>query len=242
MHEFSFEMIREIALAIRLFWRAVDEDALVSGWFHLFSNTYPRMFNINGQACQKNIKTTSYWPEGEDDSNFDCSRSADQQSVAAWQIWQSGIYETAVKRLNLSLDLEKLGNWQTRSIPVWEGMLRNFMSLGKAKGLTLEMARWIWCLMYSYFGDDDAFFWWEGWGDVSRAIHTSSIRSDLPFTICKKNSRVFRRLFCVFYVVFPIDVSVFLEIGCGCQNPVLEQLAAHRYFGCWVSTNVWNWV
>jgi len=135
---------------------------------------------------------------------FDCSRSADSQSVVSWHWAIGNRLKESGKAVNLSL-LEKWKFDNRRASPFWESAQKNSCELRKSKddyphGLFFHPPFCgngvILMLDVSYFGDE-WFFWgrWWGWcsGANSYTQHTSTC-----FTICKNQAGCFDGLFCVF--------------------------------------------
>jgi phosphate acetyltransferase len=213
----------KIALAIRLFEDAVDEDALSQRLISFHSETLtPRMFQYQLVKRAKEHKKHIVLPEGEDDRILIAADRLIQQSVVSLTILGNReSIEAAVKRLNLSLDLEKVKIENPTSSTRFETYAQKLHELRKSKGLTLEMARDL-MLDVSYFGTMMVFLG-EADGMVSGAIHTTqhTIRPALQFVKTKPGVSTVSS---VFFMCLPNRVSVFGDCAV-VPNPSSEQLA-----------------
>jgi phosphate acetyltransferase len=213
----------KIALAIRLFEDAVDEDALSERLVSFHSETLtPRMFQYQLVKRAKEHKKHIVLPEGEDDRVLIAADRLIRQSVVSLTILGNRkSIQTAVKRLNLSLDLGKVEIENPAVSPRFEMYAQKLHELRKSKGLTLEMARDL-MLDVSYFGTMMVFLG-EADGMVSGAIHTTqhTIRPALQFVKTKPGVSTVSS---VFFMCLPNRVSVFGDCAV-VPNPSSEQLA-----------------
>jgi phosphate acetyltransferase len=213
----------KIALAIRLFEDAVDEDALSERLVSFHSETLtPRMFQYQLVKRAKEHKKHIVLPEGEDDRILIAADRLIRQSVVSLTILGNReSIQTAVKRLNLSLDLGKVEIENPAVSPRFEMYAQKLHELRKSKGLTLEMARDL-MLDVSYFGTMMVFLG-EADGMVSGAIHTTqhTIRPALQFVKTKPGVSTVSS---VFFMCLPNRVSVFGDCAV-VPNPSSEQLA-----------------
>jgi phosphate acetyltransferase len=213
----------KIALAIRLFEEAVDEEALSQRLVSFQSDTLtPRMFQYQLVKRAKEHKKHIVMPEGEDDRILIAADRLIQQSVVSLTLLGNReSIETSVKRLNLSLDLENVQIENPASSPRLEKYAKTLYELRKNKGVTLEMAKDL-MLDISYFGTMMVFLG-DADGMVSGAVHTTqhTIRPALQFVKTKPGVSTVSS---VFFMCLPNRVSVFGDCAV-VPNPSSEQLA-----------------
>lgn len=213
----------KIALAIRLFEKAVDEEALSQRLvlFHTDMLT-PRMFQYQIVKRAKEYKKHIVLPEGEDDRILIAADRLIQQSVVSLTLLGNReSIEASLKRLNLSLHLDKVQIEHPATSPRFERYAKTLYELRKSKGLTLEMAKDL-MLDISYFGTMMVSLG-EADGMVSGAIHTTqhTIRPALQFVKTKPGVSTVSS---VFFMCLPNRVSVFGDCAV-VPNPSSEQLA-----------------
>lgn len=213
----------KIALAIRLFEAWVDETALTDRLtaFHTETLT-PRMFQYQLVKRAKGARKHIVLPEGEEDRILMAADMLVRQNVVDLTLLGSKeMMETHVKRLNLSLDLDKVFVENPATSPRLEDYALTLFELRKSKGVTLQMAR---DLMHdvSYFG---TMMVYKGHADgmVSGAVHTTqhTIRPALQFVKTKPGNSTVSS---VFFMCLPNRVSVFGDCAV-VPNPSSEQLA-----------------
>lgn len=213
----------KIALAVRLFEQAVDEKALTEKIVAFHSEVLtPRMFQYQLVKRAKSSKKHIVLPEGEDDRILQAADQLIKQDVVALTILgNKESIEIAIKRLNLSLDLNSVRIETPVSSLRFEEYAQTLFELRKSKGLSIAMARDL-MMDVSYFGTMMVF---KGHADgmVSGAVHTTqhTIRPALQFVKTKPGVATVSS---VFFMCLPNRVSVFGDCAV-VPNPSSEQLA-----------------
>jgi phosphate acetyltransferase len=213
----------KIAIAIRLFEQAVDEKALTDKLVAFHSEVLtPRMFQYQLVKRAKSSKKHIVLPEGEDERILLAVDQLVKQDVV--QLTLLGNKESIgliVKRLNLSLDLNKVCIDNPATSEHFEDYANTLYELRKSKGVTPGMARDL-MLDVSYFG---TMMVYKGHADgmVSGAVHTTqhTIRPALQFVKTKPGNSTVSS---VFFMCLPNRVSVFGDCAV-VPNPSSEQLA-----------------
>ncbi len=213
----------KIALAIGLFDKHVDVKALEKKIISFrTSSITPRMFQYQIVKRAKEHKKHIVLPEGDDDRILQAADALVKQNVVDLTIL--GNKETvlaAIKRLNLSLDLENVKIVNPATSERFEDYVKTLFELRKNKNVSLDMARDL-MLDVSYFGTMMVFKG-EADGMVSGAVHTTqhTIRPALQFVKTKPGVSTVSS---VFFMCLPNRVSVFGDCAVN-PNPTSEQLA-----------------
>jgi len=213
----------KIALAISMFDKHIDTKTIERKIFAFRTQSItPRMFQYQIVKRAKEEKKHIVLPEGDDDRILLAADLLIKQNVVDLTIL--GVkenIEAAAKRLNISLEYEKIKIINPATSEKLEGYAQTLCDLRKAKGLSLEMAR---DLMHdvSYFGTMMVFKN-EADGMVSGAAHTTqhTIRPALQFVKTKPGINTVSS---VFFMCLPNRVSVFGDCAVN-PNPTSEQLA-----------------
>jgi len=213
----------KIALAISLFDKHVDVKGLEKKIIFFRSlNITPRMFQYQILKRAKTEKKHIVLPEGDDDRILQAADALMKQNVVDLTIL--GDLETitaSVKRLNLSLDLQKVNVINPESSDRYEDYANTLFELRKNKNISITMARDL-MLDVSYFGTMMVYKG-EADGMVSGAAHTTqhTIRPALQFIKTKPGVSTVSS---VFFMCLPNRVSVFGDCAVN-PNPTSEQLA-----------------
>jgi len=213
----------KIALAISLFDKHVDVKALEKKIVSFQTNTItPRMFQYQLVKRAKEHKKHIVLPEGDDDRILIAADTLIKQDVVDLTIL--GNKETisaALKRLNLSLDIEQIKIINPSTSERYDDYAATLYELRKNKNVSVQMAR---DLMQdvSYFGTMMVFKG-EADGMVSGAAHTTqhTIRPALQFVKTKPGVSTVSS---VFFMCLPNRVSVFGDCAVN-PKPTAEQLA-----------------
>ncbi len=213
----------KIALAISLFDNHVDVKALERKIISFRTTSItPRMFQYQIVKRAKEHKKHIVLPEGDDDRILIAADALVKQNVV--DITILGNRETilaALKRLNLSMDLEKVKIINPGTSDRYQEYVETLVELRKSKNLSMEMARDL-MLDVSYFGTMMVYKG-EADGMVSGAAHTTqhTIRPALQFVKTKPGIATVSS---VFFMCLPNRVSVFGDCAVN-PNPTSEQLA-----------------
>jgi phosphate acetyltransferase len=213
----------KIALAISLFDTHVNVKALEKKIVSFrTTNLTPRMFQYQIVKRAKEQRKHIVLCEGDDDRILIAADGLIKQNVVDLTIL--GNKESilaAIKRLNLSLDVEKVKIVDPRTSERYEEYIQTLYNLRKNKNLSLTMAR---DLMQdvSYFGTMMVFKG-DADGMVSGAAHTTqhTIRPALQFVKTKPGIATVSS---VFFMCLPNRVSIFGDCAVN-PNPTSEQLA-----------------
>ncbi len=213
----------KISLAISMFDKHVDtktiERKIIAFRTH---NITPRMFQYQIVKRAKEHKKHIVLPEGDDDRILMAADLLIKQNIVDLTILgNKETIEAAAKRLNLSLDFNKLNIINPATSARFNEYAQTLQQLRKSKGLTIEMAR---DLMQdvSYYGTMMVYKG-EADGMVSGAVHTTqhTIRPALQFVKTKPGVATVSS---VFFMCLPNRVSVFGDCAVN-PNPTSEQLA-----------------
>jgi phosphate acetyltransferase len=213
----------KIARAISLFDNHVDVRLLEKKIITFRpKGITPRMFQYQIVKRAKENKKHIVLPEGDDDRILIAADALIKQNVVELTIL--GNKETilaAVKRLNLSLDLEKVKIINPATSERYPEYVNTLYELRKSKNVSMEMARDL-MLDVSYFGTMMVYKG-EADGMVSGAAHTTqhTIRPALQFVKTKPGINTVSS---VFFMCLPNRVSVFGDCAVN-PNPTSEQLA-----------------
>jgi phosphate acetyltransferase len=213
----------KIALAISLFDKHVDVKALERKIISFrTTGITPRMFQYQIVKRAKEHKKHIVLPEGDDDRILMAADALVKQNVVDLTIL--GNKENvlaALKRLNLSLDLEKVKIINPATSDRFQDYVQTLVELRKSKNLSLQMARDL-MLDVSYFGTMMVYKG-EADGMVSGAAHTTqhTIRPALQFVKTKPGIATVSS---VFFMCLPNRVSIFGDCAVN-PNPTSEQLA-----------------
>ncbi|HMG94010.1 MAG TPA: phosphate acetyltransferase [Chryseolinea sp.] len=213
----------KITLAIGIFDKYVDVKALEKKIISFHSKILtPRMFQYQIVKRAKEHKKHIVLPEGDDDRILIAADSLIKQNVVDLTILgNKESIGAALKRLNLSMDLEKVKVINPTTDERYNEYAETLYELRKNKNVSMEMAR---DLMQdvSYFGTMMVF---KGAADgmVSGAVHTTqhTIRPALQFVKTKPGVTTVSS---IFFMCLPNRVSIFGDCAVN-PNPTAEQLA-----------------
>ena len=213
----------KIALAISLFDKYVDVKALEKKIISFQTKTItPRMFQYQIVKRAKEHKKHIVLPEGDDDRILMAADTLIKQDVVDLTILgNKKTISAALKRLNLSLDIEQVKIINPATSERQVEYVETLYELRKNKNVSMQMAR---DLMQdvSYFGTMMVFKG-EADGMVSGAAHTTqhTIRPALQFVKTKPGVSTVSS---VFFMCLPNRVSVFGDCAVN-PKPTAEQLA-----------------
>jgi phosphate acetyltransferase len=180
------------------------------------------MFQYQIVKRAKESKKHIVLPEGEDDRILMAADDLIKQDVVKLSILgHKESIQAAVKRLNLSMNLDKVAIINPATSERYEEYVETLYELRKHKNVTREMARDL-MLDVSYFGTMMVYKG-EADGMVSGAIHTTqhTIRPALQFVKTKPGVATVSS---IFFMCLPNRVSVFGDCAVN-PNPTSEQLA-----------------
>lgn len=213
----------KIATAIRMFDQHVDVQELSKKIISFRSqNITPRMFQYQIVKRAKEKKKHIVLPEGDDDRILQAAELLMTQNIVDLTILgKKESIESSTKRLNLSLDFDKIKIIDPIASDRYPDYVNTLYELRKAKGVTVEMARDL-MLDVSYFGTMMVYKG-EADGMVSGAAHTTqhTIRPALQFVKTKPGMATVSS---VFFMCLPNRVSIFGDCAVN-PNPTAEQLA-----------------
>lgn len=214
---------QKIDLAISTFEKYIDtkiiEDKIVT---FKSEGITPRMFQYQLSTRAKAHKKHIVLPEGNDDRIITAAAMLIKKGIVDLTIL--GIKEdikAAVKRLNLTFDLDQVQIINPAESDKYEGYVETLYELRKTKNVNMEMARDM-MTDSSYFGTMMVYKG-EADGMVSGAVHTTqhTIRPALQFVKTKPGVSTVSS---VFFMCLPDRVSVFGDCAVN-PNPTSEQLA-----------------
>lgn len=213
----------KIALAISLFDKHVDVKVLEKKIITFRpKGITPRMFQYQIVKRAKEHKKHIVLPEGDDDRILIAADALVKQNIVDLTILgNKEAILTSIKRLNLSLDPEKVKIINPGTSDRYQDYVQTLYELRKGKNLSIEMARDL-MLDVSYFGTMMVYKG-EADGMVSGAAHTTqhTIRPALQFVKTKPGISTVSS---VFFMCLPNRVSVFGDCAVN-PNPTSEQLA-----------------
>jgi len=214
---------QKIDLAISTFDKYINTkiigDKIVT--FHTESIT-PRMFQYQLSTRAKLQKKHIVLPEGNDDRIITAAAMLINKGIVDLTILgNKEDIKAAVKRLNLSFDIEKVEIINPAESDKYENYVETLYELRKNKNVNMEMARDM-MTDVSYFGTMMVYKG-EADGMVSGALHTTqhTIRPALQFIKTKPGVSTVSS---VFFMCLPDRVSVFGDCAVN-PNPSSEQLA-----------------
>ncbi|UEG50382.1 phosphate acetyltransferase [Ferruginibacter lapsinanis] len=213
----------KIDLAISTFEKYVDakaiEDKIVT---FVPEGITPRMFQYQLVKRAKSHKKHIVLPEGNDDRVLIAAAKLVKQDIVKLTILgKEEEIKAAVKRLNISLDFDKVNIVDPVTSDRYHDYVETLYELRKDKNVNMEMARDM-MTDVSYYGTMMVHKG-EADGMVSGAIHTTqhTIRPALQFVKTKPGVNTVSS---VFFMCLPDRVSVFGDCAVN-PNPTSEQLA-----------------
>ncbi|MNS50452.1 Phosphate acetyltransferase [compost metagenome] len=213
----------KIELAINTFERYVDTKELDQRIITFEpEGITPRMFQYQLVKRAKKARKHIVLPEGNDDRILTAAaRLVNQDIVDLTVIGNKDDIQAAVKRLALSVDINKFNIVKPTESEHFQDFVETFFDLRKEKGVNMDMARDMMSDV-SYFG---TMMVYKGLADgmVSGAVHTTqhTIRPALQFVKTKPGVSVVSS---VFFMCLPDRVSVFGDCAVN-PNPTAEQLS-----------------
>lgn len=214
---------KKIQLGINTFKRYLDIEALDEKIITFKpEGITPRMFQFQLVKWAKSEKKHIVLPEGNDDRILKAAAKLIHQDIVSLTIL--GNYDeinSAVSRMGLNLDLEKVRIIDPMTSDYYEDYANTLYELRKHKNVPLEMARDL-MTDVSYFG---TMMVYKGHADgmVSGAVHTTmhTIRPALQFIKTKPGVSIVSS---IFFMCLPDRVSIFGDCAVN-TNPTDEELA-----------------
>ncbi|MBC7890361.1 MAG: phosphate acetyltransferase [Ferruginibacter sp.] len=213
----------KIELAISTFEKYIDAEAIVNRIVTAHpEGITPRMFQFQLVKRAKLHKKHIVLPEGNDDRILiAASKLIKQEVVELTILGKKEEIETALIRLNISLDLDKVKIINPQDSLFYQDYAATLYELRKTKNVNMEMARDM-MTDGSYFGTMMVFKG-DADGMVSGAVHTTqhTIRPALQFVKTKPGVSTVSS---IFFMCLPDRVTVFGDCAVN-PNPTSEQLA-----------------
>jgi len=213
----------KIELAITTFEKYIDAEAVVKRIVTAQpEGITPRMFQYQLVKRAKLFKKHIVLPEGKDDRILIAASKLIKQDIVDLTILgKQDEIETALLRLNITLDMEHVKIVNPLASPLFQGYVETLYELRKTKNVNMEMARDM-MTDGAYFG---AMMVYKGHADgmVSGAMNTTqhTIRPALQFVKTKPGIATVSS---VFFMCLPDRVTVFGDCAVN-PNPTSEQLA-----------------
>jgi len=213
----------KIELAITTFEKYIDAEAVVKRIVTAQpEGITPRMFQYQLVKRAKLFKKHIVLPEGKDDRILIAASKLIKQDIVDLTILgKQDEIETALLRLNITLDMEHVKIVNPLASPLFQGYVETLYELRKTKNVNMEMARDM-MTDGAYFG---TMMVYKGHADgmVSGAMNTTqhTIRPALQFVKTKPGIATVSS---VFFMCLPDRVTVFGDCAVN-PNPTSEQLA-----------------